>query len=639
MALSIAAILLTLTVVLASPVEAQISPGPLSNAHRELSGTSGCVKCHAVSPGSPSFRCLDCHQDIASRLKQGRGLHPALVGHQDPNASCVRCHSEHNGEKFSLVRWDPTPGKFDHAKTGFTLDGKHAALACQRCHNPERIVAAERATLSARDLKRTYLGLSKSCASCHEDKHRGQLGANCLQCHNTTDWKAAVNFDHSKTRFKLTGAHRELACQKCHTPLATGVLQYSGLKFDRCTSCHNDVHRGAFAQDCQSCHNTGQWRRTLQTFQFDHGKTRYVLTGKHLELQCESCHRGGDFKKPLAHGRCADCHTPDPHRGQFAGHKDAGACESCHTTVGFKNANFGLAEHNATGFPLREKHATLACAKCHVPAGRDTIFKIKFAQCLDCHQDAHRNQFAGAPNFNRCQACHTETTFRPATMTLARHQQIHALTGSHLAVACSDCHKPLAGSRVAAYHFANLSCTSCHEDPHRGQFSARMSRIAANGQAQGCLSCHNTKTWQDVTKFDHAGTRFKLTGAHRAAVCADCHRPPNLERSLKNVNFTSTPLQCQACHTDPHAAQFAVAGNTSCADCHNSTRWRPSLFDHEKTSFSLRGGHQNVRCSACHVSVRQVNDKSVLFYKPVPFACAACHGDATLSNTAQRQHR
>lgn len=558
------------------------------------------------------------------RVQERRGFHAAVVSANASSRACISCHSEHNGDNFALVHWDPKA--FHHVVTGFTLDGKHATLACAQCHNAEKIVPAERGTIAVRDLNRTYLGLSRNCASCHEDKHRGQLGANCLQCHNTTDWKAA-RFDHSRTRFPLTGAHLEVGCQKCHTPSVNGTLRYTGLKFDQCAACHSDPHRGAFEQKCESCHSTSAWRQTTFTARFDHASTKFPLLGKHASLRCDTCHRGDDFKTPIAHQFCADCHK-DYHNGQFAKRADGGNCESCHTVDGFKSATFGLDAHSRTGFPLRGKHATIPCAQCHKPAGQATLFLVKFASCIDCHQDVHQGQFAGHPYANRCEQCHNEDGFHPSTFTLARHQQIRfALGGGHMAVACNECHKPAPGAQLVPYHFAGLSCTTCHADPHRGQFAARMVQIGSGGSALGCEACHSTERWQDVSRFDHETTKFRLAGAHRAVACAECHRPPSLERTLMNVDFRAAPLVCEQCHEDPHDAQFARGSTTHCADCHTSAKWRPSLFDHEKTAFSLKGAHQNVRCASCHTNVRLVEGRKVLFYKPAPTKCDACHGN------------
>ncbi len=128
-----------------------------------------------------------------------------------------------------------------------------------------------------------------------------------------------------------------------------------------------------------------------------------------------------------------------------------------------------------------------------------------------------------------------------------------------------------------------------------------------------------------MTGFDHSNTKFPLIGSHRAVECADCHKPPNMERTLLHVNFSKVPQACSECHEDPHGRQFA-ARESDCVSCHNSNKWKPSLFDHEKTAFSLKGGHQDVACGACHKLMKDVDGKQVLFYKPTPLACADCHG-------------
>jgi len=356
------------------------------------------------------------------------------------------------------------------------------------------------------------------------------------------------------------------------------------------------------------------------------------LVGKHQQVDCLACHRNGDFKQPLTFQKCMDCHQ-DEHRGQFAKRTGGPECSACHNLEGFKPSTFGLKEHASTAYPLQGKHGSLQCAQCHTPRGKETLYAIKFERCLDCHKDEHQAQFAAAPYLNRCEQCHTLDGFRPSTFGLTRHKQSRfILTGAHLAVTCQDCHKtgrpssPQIRSAVL-YHFQDVSCTTCHEDPHRGQFRERMERTN-NGKALGCEVCHSTKSWKELSRFDHSQTSFALVGAHRAVACIDCHKPPNLETKLINVDFRSAPKQCEECHADVHDAQFARARSiTGCADCHNSTRWKPSLFDHDKqTTFSLQGAHRNVGCAECHKLTRLINGKSVLFYKPTPKECVTCHG-------------
>ena len=615
----------------ASILDAQISPGPLAKAHQSLSGDTNCTKCHEVSTRAPSFHCLQCHKEIASELQQNRGLHATFPRSGPEGAACVKCHSDHNGVNFQMIHWDPTPTGFDHSKTGYMLDGAHAGVGCRACHTAQHISAQARGFLGSKDLNRTWMGLSPSCGTCHEDKHQGRFGADCARCHSTTDWKSASvskeGFDHSKTRYPLTGEHRYVLCKSCHTPGADGQPRYSGLAFANCSDCHRvDPHKGAFKQGCDSCHTTTTWKKSTFAITFDHSKTSFPLEGKHASVECEKCHAAGDFKAPVAHDACADCHKPDPHGGQFAKRSDGGKCESCHTVQGWSPSTFLVGDHAKTGFPLIFPHAKVECASCHVPAGKDTRFKIKYALCTDCHKDEHEGQFAAAPWNNRCEKCHNGATFKMTSYSLALHQRSNfPLTGGHIAVACIECHSPMGGTKVIPYHFKQLSCTTCHGDVHHGQFAERMSVRDGGGKALGCEACHSTKEWNDLTKFNHDSTRFPLAGSHRAVACAECHKPSNLELTMRHVNFTKTPETCVECHENPHADQFGDRASR-CESCHNSNKWKPSLFEHERTGFPLKGGHENVPCSACHTLKKQVNGVDVLFYKPTPSKCEACHG-------------
>ena len=51
----------------------------------------------------------------------------------------------------------------------------------------------------------------------------------CAACHDNTAWRA-VAFEHASTRYPLRGAHRALACGKCHVPAGAGLpARFSGL--------------------------------------------------------------------------------------------------------------------------------------------------------------------------------------------------------------------------------------------------------------------------------------------------------------------------------------------------------------------------------------------------------------------------
>jgi len=609
-------------------VRAQISPGPLSRAHESLSGPTQCTSCHVVGKGAAEMKCQECHKEIAAEISAGRGLHSRFANKEH----CAACHSEHNGRDFPLIRWQPSLKGFDHSQTGYPLEGKHAGLDCKQCHTPEHIQQSAKSLIQMKDLRDTFLGLSQECTTCHQDPHTGQLGTNCTQCHNFVNWKAATNFDHSKTKFPLTGLHAKVPCEKCHASATPGgPARLTGIPFAKCSDCHGDPHHGTFAQSCDSCHTTSGWKKVPAGKQFDHSKTKFPLLGKHANVDCVKCHAHGDFKKPLAFAKCMDCHTPSPHGSQFDARKDHGECGSCHTVKGWKPSLFDVKAHAATAYPLQGRHASVGCAQCHIPAGAATRYKIAFDKCTDCHSDVHGGQFADVPYNGRCESCHTVNGFGPSTFTIAEHQKSRfPLKGSHLAVPCFECHRASQagrGSKIVPYHFASLACTSCHTNPHGGKFRAQMSQVKSDGQPAGCEACHSVKAWTDLPSFDHSKTHFPLRGAHVKISCEQCHKPSGPEGKLTEASFKSTPTACSSCHHDPHGGQFVKDGKPeACDDCHNTNHWKPSTFNHETQSdFSLKGAHEKVACALCHTGVRVVNGKRVTMYKSTPRECSSCH--------------
>jgi hypothetical protein len=603
---------------------AQVSPGPLSKSHESLDTPLKCGSCHVFGAGTPKLHCLSCHREIQDLVARKRGYHGRQVKAKAGDLDCARCHTEHYGKNFSIVKWPDSRDTFDHRDAGYPLTGRHAGLKCEQCHNARHIPAAARARIAVKNFDRTYEGLSTACLTCHEDRHAGQLGADCQRCHTVARWKPLESFDHSATRYPLTGAHHDLACAKCHKPMSDGkTIQYTKLSFGECTGCHQDPHHGAFAARCESCHGTASWKRVEITgTSFDHGKTKFPLNGKHAGVACQKCHKDANFKTAVAHDRCLDCHQ-DQHRGQFRARADSGDCAACHNDKGWRPTTFTVSDHRQTAYPLAGKHAAVACAKCHPPAGLATNYHPAFRACLDCHRDPHSAQFADSPWHNRCEECHTVDSFEPSTFSLARHQATKfSLRGAHTAIACVDCHRQQAGHPPGdrVFRFASLVCEECHQDPH-GTVSPALLKIRAASGASGCEACHGLRTWKETKPFDHSATAFPLAGAHRLLACGDCHRPQPAQAGTRQLRFAGAPKDCNGCHADIHGGQFRAA----CETCHNPVRWDTASFDHEKTAFRLTGAHERVPCGLCHTERREVAGRSVILYTATPRTCAACH--------------
>ena len=474
-------------VVCAAPARAQlISPGKLSGAHADLEGVRNCTNCHRLRErGAANDLCLRCHEPERNRIENRQGYHSTIA-----DRNCAECHKEHFGRDFDLVRFDTTT--FDHAAAGFELVEHHAELDCRACHRPELIVAADVRGFKGGHgaLDRTFLGLGTTCLACHteDDPHGDQFADRaCTDCHSQTSWKPARGFDHDRTRYPLTGSHRDVECQRCHETLRQGepaMLRYAGVAFGRCTDCHRDEHQGRMGSDCSRCHTLGGWKEIARnSFErdFRHDRTRFRLRGAHVDATCAACHT-------------------------MAGTATEGI-----------RLSFATAERNKA-YPR--------------PAADD---------CLSCHLDYHEASFVTTDGGATCGNCHGEETWLPTTYDIARHNvgETFVLTGAHLATPCGDCHRGAAPDPEALrFRMSHERCRDCHEadDPHGAQFADR-----------ACTECHDTDAFR-VVSFDHAKTRYPLDGRHQDVDCGACHRTTTDARGRDVRTYRPLGMRCEDCH-------------------------------------------------------------------------------------------
>jgi hypothetical protein len=352
----------------------------------------------------------------------------------DFGAACLGCHD--GADRYGKRR-------FDHNGLPFPLTGKHAGVACAGCHANARTAADLRAA-------------PKTCVGCHQrdDAHRGQLGTDCAACHQTTGWKPAT-FDHARSAFPLTGKHVGARCEGCHA----GQVFKGAPK--TCVGCHqrDDAHRGQLGSDCAACHQTVGWKPAT----FDHARSAFPLTGRHVGARCEGCHAGQVFKG--APKTCVGCHQKDDaHRGQLGSD-----CAACHQTAGWKPATF---DHARSAFPLTGKHVGARCEGCH--AGQ--VFKGAPKTCVGCHQDPayHLGAFGAA-----CADCHTAAGWRPA-----RYNRPHTFPLDHGKAGVSSC-KTCHPAQLNAY-----TCYGCHD--HTPADIERKHVEEGIRDFANCARCHPT---------------------------------------------------------------------------------------------------------------------------------------------------
>jgi hypothetical protein len=663
-----------LFLVAVAPGMAQVSPGPLTQSHADLEGATKCLKCHASGSGSMNQRCRDCHTEIDFQVQRGLGLHG-----QDPEAECSSCHPDHAGRDFELITWEEGSTKrFEHRRTGWSLEGKHATLRCEQCHKPEFQSGGVVRLLQRKNPGDSWLGLERDCLSCHEDYHQKTLASDCLSCHGPDNWKPASKFDHARTKYPLTGKHTDTPCAKCHlvpdriflTSEGQAVPRYQPLEHAECSACHKDTHTGQLGPTCAKCHVTDGFK-IVASESFDHAKTRYPLNGKHRGVECAKCHdpQRAWGKKP-EFATCDRCHK-DAHAGKATVAGQVVDCASCHGVNGFKPSTYTVERHRESKYPLAGKHETVTCDRCHtktppqaLPASlgaAQVLMRPAHEQCRDCHSDLHGTQLARRPDGGACESCHRVDGWKPSTFSVAQHGELQfSLAGRHAEIECVACHGPtrpdlpalpgeaeLGKARVALTRVES-DCQSCHFDPHDKRFAPDGPRPATDG----CRACHGARTFvpSDVDTDVHGRFAYKLQGAHRAVPCVMCHeeltRAPGKIRLLKAesptrpLQFARKHEQCEACHQSPHGDQFNHRPDRgTCDGCHVVDGWHPAEhFDHEKhAKFSLQGAHQKVACDRCHQMTLDPEGRPFVVYRPVPGKCRDCHGRSLPQSVASER--
>jgi nitrate/TMAO reductase-like tetraheme cytochrome c subunit len=510
-----------------SLLNAQLSPGDLAEVHAHLEGLSNCTQCHVLNQKVSNDKCLNCHDLLNDRIAQGKGYHSSA---EIKGKECIECHSDHHGRKFQMIRFDTVA--FDHELTGYQLEGAHKEVSCAQCHRNEFITSAE-----VKKLKRSYLGLTTECLSCHEDYHQETLPANCMACHSFESFKSTPNFDHANTSFPLLGKHQEVSCDDCHPTIqkAGSPFQvFKGLDYASCTDCHTDVHDNKFGQDCRRCHTEQSFHQIVAISSFDHSKTGYQLEGMHQTVACRECHPV-NYTNPVKHELCLDCHH-DYHNAQFVQDDRKMDCVECHSVHGFQPSTFTIDAHQQGPFPLEGAHLATPCFACHLKENRWEFRQIGIS-CADCHEDIH-NSYLDTKYYPEqdCKSCHSLDNWKD--IGFDHRLTEYPLEGGHNGVSCIDCHKGQHTGGDLKFGDISTNCVTCHQDIHAGQFEV-------DGFID-CSRCHDNTNWQ-ANLFDHDRARFILDGQHDKLSCIQCHTPVSIN-GISTIQYKFEDIRCESCH-------------------------------------------------------------------------------------------
>jgi len=245
---------------------------------------------------------------------------------------------------------------------------------CAACHSTTTAVADEKC-LSC------HTSIAERIAD-HGPMHGGRLQGNCAECH-ADHRESLIDFDreafqHDFARFRLRGAHQDLACESCHTLPRTREewgpvgFHYLELASSSCANCHASPHvESTFADDldCARCHDAGATSWSIDTRTFDHARTTsFPLDDRHRTLDCTACHANRSFA-PVPRD-CAGCHV------------EAVAALEGRVRIG-----------SETLFLAASPHARIVrCESCHDGA-TDSRTIDSAAKCASCHTDRYADLF------------------------------------------------------------------------------------------------------------------------------------------------------------------------------------------------------------------------------------------------------
>lgn len=231
-------------------------------------------------------------------------------------------------------------------------------------------------------------------------------------------------------------------------------------------------------------------------------------------------------------------------------------CAPCHDLQSWSSRRFA---HERTAFPLRGRHADLACRSCHDGSNE----RRQATGCHTCHDDVHVGQFGA-----RCDRCHDAESWRPTDPAEAHRRTNFPLLGRHALLPCQECH---GDRRDRGYARPTVACIGCHQRDYAGAGARSIDHVASQ-LPDDCRRCHATWSFGRGILPQHEDC-FQLEAPPHAGIrCADCHtRVAGLVAT--GACFTGNAA-CTRCHGCGSLApkHSAVAGyqcrDRKCYECH-----------------------------------------------------------------------
>ncbi|HWR98267.1 MAG TPA: cytochrome c3 family protein [Candidatus Methanoperedens sp.] len=495
---------------------------------------NGCEDCHALEAGAAKLLeavpglCARCHDDM---LKDKTGKTHAVQHPPAEEGDCLACHRFHQRSVKRL------PAEARRAlcfgcHDDFTGGGKklmHAPVAvgdCTGCHGAHG--GAVKALLPASGVK--------LCVLCHADPSKKKDGAEWEVAHPALDdGCASCHLPHVSDNAGLLRRPQVQVCGECHDPFPVqeggkDLVIHNPVEEGECAGCHavhgTDVRKLLRASGktlCVTCHTDpskdpsgADWATPHPALDdgclschLPHVAPAAGMLKQEIAPLCFECHdaftppeSGGSLHRPVAQGRCDDCHAPHGSAAAklLIASPEQKLCTKCHKDPAL----------NPNGAEWAVPHPALddgcpTCHAAHVSAAPRLLSKSEGELCAGCHVDKNRNSDG------------------------AEWSAPHLPVQSGL---CGSCHGPHGAPEKGLLRVGQMDlCTaSCHTETHERHRSTEIDTIT------------NRPVKTSVT----LPPGFPLRKKDGSLGCAGCHLPHGSD----NPSMWNRPQQsfCPQCH-------------------------------------------------------------------------------------------
>jgi nitrate/TMAO reductase-like tetraheme cytochrome c subunit len=236
------------------------------------------------------------------------------------------------------------------------------------------------------------------------------------------------------------------------------------------------------------------------------------------------------------------------------------------------------------------KHSQVNCVTCHIPPGAWNFAKTKFFALREVwvhvtgQVKAPIQVTRQIPN-SVCVECHPPAKIAPRVQLVTSS---FSHPGHSKVPACIDCHSQVVHHPIPGRAYippqSMTACFACHngkQQPNNCDYCHQ----APHPNRGPCQDCHNMQSWTPG-KFNHP---VPLTGPHAQILCEQCH-------TQATGSSMGVPDGCVDCHGNHHNSSLM----TLCYQCHTTTHFVPSTFNHQQVGPHVPRGDEPLPCNACH---------------------------------------